>query len=645
MMSMIRHRGPDESGIYVDGGIGLGHVRLSIIDLGRGGQPMGNEDGSLWIVYNGELYNYLELRQELMGLGHRFSTQSDTEVVLHLYEELGAGCLDLMNGQFAFAIWDQRSKELFLARDRVGIRPLYWADTGREFIFASEIKAILLHPRVSRLIDPFALGEVFTYWTTLNGRTVFEGIQQLQPGCYMKLSRARREEVKYWNICAPVTAETEFQSIEDAGEKAAFLLKDAVRLRLRADVPVGAYMSGGLDSSIVTALTCRYFDNRLNSFSMAFEDQDYDERRFQARFLTRFGVDHREALIKTSSIRSNFPDTVWHCEIPVLRTAPVPLFMLSHLVRGSGYKVVLTGEGSDEVFGGYNIFKEAKVRAFCAKEPESVLRPLLFQRLYPYVFRDGSRIRAMLEKFYATGLDEPAEPFFSHRIRWRNGRKLRAFFSVEVSSAFSEKEAERNLLSLMPDDFARLDPLKRAQILEMWVFMSNYLLSSQGDRVAMAHSVEIRLPFLDHRIVEFGMRLPSRWKIRGLNEKYILKKAFGDLLPEDIIKRPKQPYRAPVREVFIGDREGDYVEEVLSEGSIKRAGYFDPKKVGFLVRKLRNARPGYRNELDDMALAGIVSTQLVHFQFIEAFPYKRVEPIRPDTIIERKFRKSISKPL
>ena len=633
MISILRHRGPDETGIYVDSHVGLGHARLSIIGLEDGTQPISNEDGSLWITFNGEIFNYIELKEELIKKGHVFSTRTDTEVIVHLYEELGAKCLEKMNGQFALAIWDARKKELFLARDRVGIRPLFYTATGGKLLFASEIKALFMDPAVSREIDPEALCQAFTFWSTLSPHTVFKGVHELPPGHYMTVRNGQITRKAFWTLPVYPPEDHWKGSFEEATEALKALLIDASRLRLRADVPVGAYLSGGLDSSLITAIISRRFNNRLKTFSMSFEEKVFDETQYQEQMQQALGTDHSRTTITNDLIRKCFQDVVWHCETPLLRTAPVPLFLLSRLVRDNQFKVVLTGEGSDEIFGGYNIFKEAKVRHFWAQRPESTLRPLLIQRLYPYIFQGKSRGSAFVQKFFSIKKEDLADPFFSHKIRWDNSRKNTAFFSEDLAAGLNGYNPLSVLADRLPAQFKAWDMLSRAQYLEMSVFLSNYLLSSQGDRPAMAHSLEIRLPFLDYRVIDFAFRLPARWKISGLNEKYILKQAAAGLVTDAVKTRPKQPYRAPVREVFFGGKKDDYVDHFLSRESLSSAGYFNPKKVGLLVQKYRKPAAGFSSEFQNMAVVGILSTQILHDRFIANFPGRDVAPVVPDKVI------------
>jgi len=632
MVASLRHRGPDAWGIYIDDRTGLGHARLSIIDLEGGDQPIHNEDESLWIVYNGEIFNYPELREDLAARGHRFYTTTDTEVIIHLYEEEGPACLSRLNGQFAMAIWNTKNNELFLARDRMGIRPLHYAVHQGRLLFSSEVKALFQVGEVSREIDPVALDQLFTFWMPLPGRTIFRGVHELPPGHYLTATLGHFSVRKYWEIPFSPPVEHLEKNRETLRDQVRELLIDAVRIRLRADVPVGSYLSGGLDSSGVTAIVKRRFDNRLRTFGIRFEEARFDETRFQDRMVSFLGTEHTAIRATNEDIGKSFREVVWHVEKPVLRTAPVPLFLLSEMVRRNGFKVVLTGEGADEVFGGYDIFRETLVRRFWAKQPSSRLRPLLIRKLYPDIFQDP-RLGATLQAFFGVGLQDTGDPFYSHRIRWENTKRLKRFFSKELQGEIGGYDGEEELRAALPEAYSSWDPLSRAQYLEMALFLSNYLLSSQGDRVAMAHSVEIRLPFLDYRIVEFMGKVPSRLKILGLKEKFLLKEALGELLPADIRNRPKHPYRAPIRSSLLPGN-GVAFPEALSLESLKRAGLFDVENVERLLRKMQTVPEP--TEVDSMALAGILSTQLVYEQFVSRFSADRSDPCRPAVFVDRR---------
>lgn len=633
MTASLKHRGPDESGIYLDESIALGHTRLSIIDLSSGTQPIHNEDESMWIVFNGEIFNYPELRADLIAKGHRFYTTTDTEVILHLYEEKGAGCLNELNGQFAFAIWNTRDRSCFLARDRVGIRPLYYTESGPELIFASEIKSIFMNPQVPREIDPIAMDQTFTFWSPLPARTPFKGIKELPAGHCLYFQYGKCTVSRYWQTPFVPKQDQVDWSPERISEQVQHLLKEATRIRLRADVPVGTYLSGGLDSSGITALVAKNFNSNVQTFGISFENEPYDESVYQRKMVEFLGVKHTELVISNSDIGDALPDTVWFSEKPLLRTAPVPLYLLAKQVRAENLKVVLTGEGSDEVFGGYNIFREASIRRFWAKFPDSRKRADLIAHLYPYIFKDP-KLKPMMQAFFARGLDQTADPLFSHLLRWQNTSRIKNYFSSSLKSAIGSYSGCDEIRNSLPEAFQTWDHLAQAQYLEMTIFMGNYLLSSQGDRMAMGQSVEIRLPYLDHNLIEFMGLVPANWKILGLKEKHILKKAFRGTLPDSIRLRPKQPYRAPGPGMLSGLGPQDRIWSLLSRDSLERSGFFDPGKVARLV-KMAEAGQSV-SETDDMALTGILTTQLLHRQFIENFKPCNDCTFSPDLLIDRR---------
>lgn len=615
MISIQRHRGPDQTGAYLDDSVGLAHARLSIIDLSEGIQPIHNEDKTLWIIYNGEVFNYPELRQELINLGHKFYTTSDTEVILHLYEEKGIDCLNELNGQYAFAIWNSINKTLFLARDRVGILPLHYTIQNNRLYFASEVKSIFANKEISRSLDSESLDQIFTFWTTLPGKTAFSNIKELPPAHYMLISKNEIKTEKYWDLNFQNNQGTVNRKTDDLVNEISETLMDSVKIRLRADVPVGTYLSGGLDSSALTETVKKNFNNELRSFGIRFENKDYDEGSYQNEMVDFLKINHSEIIASNDAIGANLENVLWHTEKPLLRTGPIPLYILSGLVNQSGYKVVLTGEGADEIFGGYDIFKEAKIRNFWAKDPDSKLRPLLLGRLYPYIFKDD-RLKQTLIAFFKNGIDNPDDPFFSHNIRWKNTAKIKNFFSEQVKDSTRDYDSYSELMKLLPAKFFEWDTVTKSQFLESLIFLSNYLLSSQGDRVAMAHSLELRVPYLDHRLIELLAKVNSEIKINGLNEKYLLKQVFKNRLPANILKRWKNPYRAPIHKALLSSNL-NLSEEYCSEDALKNTGIFDPLKVLKLINKL--GKLDKASEFDEMALVGIISTQIIYKNFIGDF--------------------------
>jgi asparagine synthase (glutamine-hydrolysing) len=610
MIGQLQHRGPDGVGFFRDAEVGLAHSRLSIIDLAGGGQPIHNEDKSVWVVFNGEIFNYIELRRDLEQQGHRFCTHSDTEVIVHLYEQYGEDFVSHLNGQFAIALWDKPRRRLVLARDRTGIRPLFYTVTRNRLLFASEVKALFTQPDVPRRLDVRALGEVFTFWAPLAPATVYEGVLSLPPGHIMVAENGNRRVRCYWDWSFPELPVVARRSAEDYADELRELLIDAVRLQLRADVPVGAYLSGGLDSSIVTSIIKNFTDTPLRTFSLTFEDGEFDESGFQRELVDYLGTQHTAVCCRTRDIATSFPRVIWHTETPIVRTAPAPLMMLSERVREEGYKVVLTGEGADEVFGGYDIFKEAKIRRFWGRFPQSQARPRILERLYPYLKHSPAAGRAFTQRFFSEGMEHKDRAYFAHIPRWTTTRRIWQFFAPDVQRSLADWDPYRAISETLPPDIERWIPMGRDQYVEAHTLMSGYLLCSQGDRVAMANSIEGRFPFLDHRLIEFANRLPPQYKMQGLTEKYLLKKAMTGLLPETVRTRTKQPYRAPDSQSFFENgKPVDYVAELLGESRIAQAGYFDPKAVKKLFEKCRAGRAiGFG---DNMAFVGILSTMLV----------------------------------
>ena len=618
MIFPITHRGPDGYGFFQDENVGLAHARLSIIDLEGGWQPIRNKTGTLWIIFNGEIFNYLELRSELEERGHTFYTASDTEVIIHLYEEKREKCLDDLNGQFAIAIYDSIEKTLFLARDRVGIRPLFYTFHNRNLYFASEIKSIFAAGSfIPREINPQVLTEIFTFWMPGSNESIFNGILQLPPGHWASIDRHGSFHIEeYWDIPFNQYHNQPEHTEGEYTERLRDLLIDSVRLRLRADVPVGAYLSGGIDSSAITSIIHHYTQNPLKTFSLTFSDDVYDERHEQIEMANYLKTDHNTVNCSYSKIAQAFPEVIRHTEIPILRTAPTPLYYLSGLVKQNNYKVVLTGEGADEILGGYDIFKEAKIRAFINRMPQSAHRPYLLKRLYPYLALSPTKSAEYAKRFFNTEAIIEADPFYAHRPRWNTTGRTRNFFSEDLKSRCNVDPLKK-LDQQFADNIKGLDYFSRAQYIEIKLLLGNYILCSQGDRMAMAHSVEGRFPFLDHRVIEFACTIPPQFKMKVLNEKNILKKCMVDLLPESIIKRKKQPYMAPDILSFFGDSVPEYLDYYLSKKLLNEAGLFKPKAVEQLITKCRKGlRQGFR---ENMAFVGILSSQIIYDKFIHKF--------------------------
>jgi asparagine synthase (glutamine-hydrolysing) len=616
MISRLAHRGPDGNGYFRDRFAALGHTRLAIIDTASGAQPLCNEDGSIWISFNGEIFNYIELGEELRRLGHVFRTASDTEVIVHAWEEWGAEAFLHFNGQWAVALWDRHARQLVLSRDRLGVRPLYYTHNGSSLAFASEVKALFADPQVSRELDRRGLGQILTYWSTVAPRTVFRDVEQLPPGHVAVFDRHGLRSTPYWRIAFPARGEEPGQDVQENARILREKVVEAVQLRfLRSDVPVGAYLSGGLDSSLTAAVIAHYTDAPLHTFSLRFSDDEFDEGKYQQRMSAQLGTEHVDIVVRPQDVAEVFPHVVQHAETPVLRAAPAPLYLLSKLVRDAGFKVVVTGEGADEVFAGYDIFREARVRLFWSRDPGSALRARAAELLYPWMARAPGAAPAFARSFFGRNLD-PDDPALSHRPRWDSTTALKGLLTPELRADSELSAAPDELLASLPAESEGWDPLSRGQWLEMTTLLAGYILASQGDRMLMANSVEGRFPFLDRDVVEFANLLPARHKLFGLDEKHLLKVAFSDLVPTEILRRSKQPYRAPDALSFFGEDVPEWVGDVISPTALRDAGIFSPEAVAGLWRKaMRSAGQGMGNT-DNMRVLAVLSTQLVHEQFV-----------------------------
>jgi asparagine synthase (glutamine-hydrolysing) len=625
MAAAIRHRGPDGYGFSTGPHVGLAHVRLSIVDLAGGAQPLTNEDGRVVVTYNGEIYNHRELRDELVALGHRFRTTCDTEVLVHGWEAWGPALFDRLNGQFAFALHDRASNEVILVRDRFGVRPLFFSQQRGDLVFGSEIKALLASGEVEAAPDPAGFDEVFSFWGARAPRTVFAGVQQLPPGHYARWRDGRLTTTPWYRLAYDEAR----HEPSDAIAQLDALMRTSVNFRMRADVPVGGYLSGGLDSSITCALGNGASELPLHTFSVTFHDPQFDESRWQREVATDLGSIHHIAPIGVGDIAAAFPDVVRHAETPLVRTAPVPMYLLARLTHQHDIKVVLTGEGADELFLGYDLFKEVSVRRFALRRPESRGRAALLDRIYPYLFSHGSAGEFWRRFFLDAG--SPSDPLFSHLPRFQLTARITDFYGSRLAEGHGDRDPLGELRAALPEQFGRWSPLNQAAFLEMSLLLPAYLLSSQGDRMGMAHAVEGRFPFLDHRLFEWSASLPTSSKLLGLKEKEILRRWATPLVPKSVSKRGKQPYRAPDAPSFFGAHTPEWVEHALAPATVKSLGYFAPEAVEGLVRRARRGQAtGFR---ESQALVAILSTHALHHQVIDAAPPSPLDPARADVVL------------
>lgn len=636
MMARLRHRGPDSSGYFRCGNAALGHTRLAIVDIQSGQQPITNEDESWWITFNGEIFNYIELKIELEGKGHKFRTASDTEVIIHAWEEWGFDCAKRFNGQWAFALYNKHTHECVLSRDRHGIRPLYIASTSGYMLFASEIKALFADHAVTRAFDLKGVSQIFTFWSPVSPRTAYKDVYEVPAGHIGIIKDGRMESSPYWSIAFNKTNTQHRLNESECVEAFRENLVSSAKLRFtRSDVPVGAYLSGGIDSSVIASIINTYTSAPLHTFSLRFKDAEFDEGMYQREMVERLGAKHMDLAVSVSDIGSVFPEVITHTERPMLRTAPAPLFLLSKLVQDSGYKVVVTGEGADEVLAGYDIFREALARAFVARNPESEKRSDIILQLYPWMERNPSQTPSFAKAFFSRSLD--SDDFaFSHRPRWDSTSALKNILSPELKEYMLSNSVIDNYKESLPSGFSSWDTIERAQYIEMTTLLSGYILSAQGDRMLMGHSVEGRFPFLDCNLVDFANKIPSRYKLMGLAEKHILKEAFGDHVTHSILHRPKQPYRAPDAASFFFGSKLDWLEELTSPQAITQANVFNPLAVKQVKEKCSKRGGRHMSNTDNMRIVAILSTMLCHHTFIKnggSFRSRREMP-DPATVID-----------
>lgn len=588
MLSAIQHRGPDEFGAYCDPQVGLGSARLSIIDVNGGQQPMRSTDGRYTLVFNGEIFNYIELREELrIQNAARFRTESDTEVLLESLIAWGTDALARLNGQFAFCLYDHRAKTMLLARDRYGERPLfYWKGAGKQFAFASEIKALLTLDPVSRELDPAVLSGIYRHWTSPPERTCYREIHSLRPGTFMRLRAGEPGPVEhYWS--PPVPQDIITDRVE-AVAKTRKAVDAAVHLRMRSDVGYSVYLSGGLDSAIVAASAANQTSETLRSYSVEFADSDFDESSYQQKLANHLEVEHSSVKVGSGEIRRVFPEVLRHAETALFRAAPVPLYVLAQMVHGDGVKVVLTGEGADEQFVGYDIYKEAFFLASIDQFDTTEAKVSFIRRLYPYLTHFNERSAKSLMLYFENLAKNQGAPLLSHSARFAIGDFARRVLR-EPGSGNNGDEVLLEGVKCLDPEFLHRDPVRRAQVIELTTLLGGYLLSSQGDRMTAANSIEGRCPFLDPRVEEVAWSIPSAMHLQnGLSEKSVLKEAFSDLVPTEIVDRPKTPYRAPGASALrpIDGRE-DWVSDLVSDVSLAKSEMLDEKAAGRVVEQIR----------------------------------------------------------
>lgn len=619
MLGRIGHRGPDGLGAVVGDDWALGTARLAIIDAASGTQPMTDPEGRFWLAYNGEIYNYRELRAELEQAGARFASASDTEVLLQAWRHWGPDCLARLNGGFAFALYDRREERLVLARDRFGKRPLFLARHGGGWVFASEMKAFLAVPGFAFRQDPAQLASILGTWTPLPDQSGFADIQSLPMGTWMEISRQGTRHHVYerlgFDAAQPPATEAEARAlIRDR-------LEQAVRLRLRSDVEVGVYLSGGIDSAIVARLVTDISGRPPTTFSVTFDDPSLDESAEQNAVAAALGTRHHALRIDGAAIAAACPAALYHAEVPAFRSAFVPMFLLSGLTRSQGITVILSGEGADEAFLGYDLFKETQLRLAWDSLDEDSRRQRL-AGLYPHLDHYGPQEVAALTGLYQQFSTEHMPGLFSHEMRFQNGR-----FSTRLLKGAGDPFAAVAALVAAHPELQAMSPVQRAQWLEYKTLLPGYLLSTQGDRPALAHGVENRCPFLDPGVLAAANATNLRFD-DGFAEKRLLRQAFADGLPAAVVNKRKFPYRAPDVAAFAAARP-DYLELVQSEAELAKLPFVDAGFARRLTQKVLSRPPAEISTKENQTFLFLLSLALLHRLFVSREGVAGAEPADP----------------
>ncbi len=638
MLEQIRHRGPDAGYLHLQDDVVLGVRRLAIINVAGGTQPTFAADGAVAAIFNGEIYNHRALRRELTSYGYRLRAGSDAEVIAHAYDQWGLDFPSHFNGDFAIAIWDGRRRRLILARDRLGIKPLFYTRAGTSLLFASEVKSLFVHPAVKRQLNPRFLAQIFTFWTGLDTGSAFEGVEQVEAGTVLEFNQRgeRGGAHKYWDIPHHDSVPHFAGDFEACQEAFRAELRQAVALRLQADVEVGTYTSGGIDSAVINVLAYKDLGHKhTQTFSVTFADKLFDESEHQRRVARALGLSSNEVQCGADDIYANFPQVIWHTEAPLFRTAPAPMYLLARCVKARGVKVVLTGEGSDEIAWGYDIFREAKLRRFWSRQPESRVRPQLFKKLYAYLpqFQNPRHLQLLVD-FFRKDMDRTSAPLYSHQTRIANSAASHVLLSEAMKATLQDHPPEEALIDSLPADFAQRSLLEKCQYLEMRTLLHGYLLNSQGDRMLSAHGVEGRFPYLDHHVIEFLAGVPESYRLRGLHDKAILRETFRRDLPQGICERPKFAFRAPELSVFLKDPDGMLASH-LSDAAVAEAGIFDPTAVQQFRRRLQRTPAERFSTRDNLAFVQMLSTQILHHQHVRCFTAFTIRGSSNDVAITR----------
>lgn len=602
MADTIYHRGPDDEGFYLSGPVGLGFRRLSIIDLNTGHQPISNEDGTVWIVFNGEIYNYQELREFLLGKGHTFKSQTDTEVIVHLYEEFGEACVEKLRGMFSFAIWDERQKSLLLARDRVGIKPLYYWLSDKALVFGSEIKAILADPEVKAEVDPRLIDRFLSFYYVPGEETLLKNVRKLAPGSTMLVKDGKASIKQYWDLhFAPAEI-----SLEQAEKQLIELFDECVRMHMIADVPVGFLLSGGVDSTAMLGFAVGKTDRPLSSFTLGFADAGVvDERPYAQLAAKRYKANHHEMTISSKEFADFLPKFSWHMEEPCCEPQAVALYYVSRMAK-EFVKVLISGEGGDEAFAGYSVYRNM----LWLERVKSAIGPLkgpvasgisLLNRFVKSkrMAKYPSLMELPLESYYYSRTSGPASFFNSH------GAELYAKdFASQVNKQFSVSPATRCM-----NNGAGCSPVNRMLYVDTKTSLPDDLLL-KADKMTMANSIELRVPLLDHKLLEFAAALPQNFKVNGFTTKYLAKVALKDRLPKEILERKKVGFPVPY-DTWMRTELKDWVREVLLDRESIARGYFNRQCIENLIAD------DVRTQRYPKEILSLVALELWHRNFLE----------------------------
>jgi asparagine synthase (glutamine-hydrolysing) len=608
MTGAIAHRGPDDESIHIEAGVALGARRLSIIDLAGGRQPIANERGNIWVAFNGELFEYPELRQELLARGHALATRCDTEAWVHLYEDDGEGMFARARGQFAVSLWDRDRRTLILGRDRVGICPLYYTERDGWLLWGSEIKALLASGMVPAHSDPRGIDHFFHFFSAGTTRTMFEGIKSIPPGHYLKVEAGRTSLHKYWDLDFPdMGQERRLDDPTPLVDELEGLLRQAVERRLRGDVPVVSYISGGLDSTVVLGLSSRHRGQAVPSFTIGLDRAGPDERSQATESAEALGSPLTMVTMSRGDIAAAYPELVRAAEVPVLDTSCACLLRLASAVHGQGYKVVLTGEGADEALAGYVWFKGLKIREEMFRRIGHGL-PRMLRRL---MLRSIGGSKSRWPDLMPIGGVRPAQQDLYDLL----GQSRALFYSEGMWDRLGDHSAYADL-DITNDRIGRWHPLNQSLYVGYKVMLAGMLLFSKGDRIAMNSSVETRYPFLDDDVIRFCSEISPDYKLRGMTDKWILRQVAAKTLPAAIANRKKTMFRASLSQTFLGGTRPAWVDQLLSPESLRATGYFDPRLIG-RARTLRARYPRVtpRQLGLDMGLTSVVATQLWHHTY------------------------------